>query len=48
MSIYSAPDSICTDVNYGFFSPNTDRVENKYIPNTGVFLPLRYVFTCNP
>ena len=24
----------------GSFSPNTDRVENKHVPNTSVFLPV--------
>ena len=42
----SAPDSISTDVNYGSFSPSTDRVENKYV-RILVFLPLPYVLTDN-
>ena len=29
----------------GPFPPNTDRVENKNVLNTGVFLPVWYVFT---
>ena len=44
---YSAPDSVRSDVNYGSVSQNTDRVENKYVPNMGVFLPVWYVFTGN-
>ena len=32
----------------GPFSPDTDRVENQYIPNTDEFLPVPYVFTSNP
>ena len=39
----SASDSVRTEVNCDPFSPNTDRVENKYVPNMGVFLSVRYV-----
>ena len=31
----------------GTFSPNMDRVENKDVMNTGVFLQIWYIFTSN-
>ena len=32
----------------GSVFPNTDRVENYYVPNTGVFLPVWYFFFGTP